>query len=49
MEKGVDFNANPMKVAQISSEAIESINSCQAKIKRDNGNDVILVAYEKSG
>ncbi|MDD2215192.1 MAG: hypothetical protein PHR60_00255 [Eubacteriales bacterium] len=49
MEKGINFNGNPMKVAQISPEALESINSCQAKIKRENGNDVILVAYEKLG
>lgn len=40
-------NINSMKIANISPTAIESINSCQAQIKSETGNDVILVAYEK--
>lgn len=38
---------NVMKVASMSSSAIESINSVQNKLKTEDGKDVILVAYEK--
>lgn len=41
------MNQNTLKVAAIASEHVESINSCQSKIKTQDGNDVILIAYEK--
>ena len=40
-------NKDIMKVAAISQEDVESINSIQSKIKTTGSKDVILIAYEK--
>lgn len=36
-----------LPVATIAPEHVESINYCQSKIKTQDGNDVVLIAYEK--
>ena len=41
------MNQNILPVATIAAEHVDSINSCQSKIKTQDGNDVVLIAYEK--
>lgn len=41
------MDQNTMKVAEISSEDIDSINSCQSKIRTLNNKEIVLIAYEK--
>ena len=42
------MNQNTLPVASITAEHVESINNCQSKIKTQDGNDVVLIAYEKT-
>lgn len=42
------MDQNIMKVADISPEDVNSINSIQSQIKTRNNKDVVLVAYEKN-
>ena len=38
---------NPAKIAELSENDIDSINSFQSKLKTLDDKDVVLVAYEK--
>lgn len=41
------MDQNTKKFAVITPEHIESITSCESKIKTPDGKDVVLIAYEK--
>ncbi len=43
----MDSNQGIMKLAQIKPEDVDSINSCQSKIRTVDNKDVVLIAYEK--